>query len=172
MGGVSVFSPSVSPSTEALRPAEGQLKDPLQAFPSKQHVGTHSLAGKIQKLKVGSAVLELVTQQSPAELGRGGEAGPVGPPEHLCPPPLGQGLWEARVADNKHVNPPAEVSTSLKTHQHFTLEKAYLHGDFFLGSTPSAGDPIRPRFFQPLHWERSVPAPQTHFGGGVGGYRS
>lgn len=59
----------------------------------------------------------------------------------------------------EHVNPPAEVSTSLKTYQHFTLEKAYLHEDFFWAFTPSAGDFIRFRFFQPLRLERSVPSP-------------
>ena len=54
----------------------------------------------------------------------------------------------------EHVNPPAEVSTSLKTYQHFTLEKAYLHEDFFWAFTPSAGDFIRFCFFQPLQLER------------------
>ena len=38
----------------------------------------------------------------------------------------------------EHVNPPAEVSTSLKTYQHFTLEKAYLREDFFWAFTPAA----------------------------------
>jgi len=59
----------------------------------------------------------------------------------------------------EHMNPPAEVSTSLKTYQHFTLEKAYLREDFFWAFTPAAGDFIRFRFFQPLRLERSVPAP-------------
>lgn len=59
----------------------------------------------------------------------------------------------------EHVNPPAEVSTSLKTYQHFTLEKAYLREDFFWAFTPAAGDFIRFRFFQPLRLERSVPVP-------------
>ncbi|XP_060053317.1 alpha-1,3-mannosyl-glycoprotein 4-beta-N-acetylglucosaminyltransferase B isoform X2 [Erinaceus europaeus] len=54
----------------------------------------------------------------------------------------------------EHVNPPAEVSTSLKTYQHFTLEKAYLREDFFWAFTPTAGDFIRFRFFQPLRLER------------------
>ena len=54
----------------------------------------------------------------------------------------------------EHVNPPAEVSTSLKTYQHFTLEKAYLHEYFFWAFTPSAGDFIHFRFFQPLRLER------------------
>lgn len=59
----------------------------------------------------------------------------------------------------EHVNPPAEVSTSLKTYQHFTLEKAYLREDFFWAFTPAAGDFIRFRFFQPLRLERSVAVP-------------
>ncbi|XP_077923772.1 alpha-1,3-mannosyl-glycoprotein 4-beta-N-acetylglucosaminyltransferase B isoform X2 [Halichoerus grypus] len=54
----------------------------------------------------------------------------------------------------EHMNPPAEVSTSLKTYQHFTLEKAYLREDFFWAFTPAAGDFIRFRFFQPLRLER------------------
>uniref|UniRef100_A0A8C3QFC2 Alpha-1,3-mannosyl-glycoprotein 4-beta-N-acetylglucosaminyltransferase B n=1 Tax=Cyanoderma ruficeps TaxID=181631 RepID=A0A8C3QFC2_9PASS len=54
----------------------------------------------------------------------------------------------------EHVNPPAEVSTSLKTYQHFTLEKAYLREDFFWAFTPTAGDFIRFRFFKPLRIER------------------
>ncbi|XP_069510203.1 alpha-1,3-mannosyl-glycoprotein 4-beta-N-acetylglucosaminyltransferase B isoform X4 [Ambystoma mexicanum] len=54
----------------------------------------------------------------------------------------------------EHVNPPAEVSTSLKTYQHFTLEKAYLREDFFWAFTPTAGDFVRFRFFKPLKVER------------------
>lgn len=61
----------------------------------------------------------------------------------------------------EHVNPPAEVSTSLKTYQHFTLEKAYLREDFFWAFTPTAGDFIRFRFFQPLRLERLVPSPRV-----------
>lgn len=56
----------------------------------------------------------------------------------------------------EHVNPAAEVSTSLKTYQHFTLEKAYLREDFFWAFTPTAGDFVRFRFFKPLRVERSV----------------
>ncbi|XP_061541079.1 alpha-1,3-mannosyl-glycoprotein 4-beta-N-acetylglucosaminyltransferase B isoform X4 [Phycodurus eques] len=53
-----------------------------------------------------------------------------------------------------HANPPAEVTTSLKTYQHFTLEKAYLGEDFFWAFTPAAGDFIRIRFFTPVRIER------------------
>lgn len=48
------------------------------------------------------------------------------------------------------------MSTSLKTYQHFTLEKAYLREDFFWAFTPTAGDFIRFRFFKPLRIERPV----------------
>ncbi|XP_034038125.1 alpha-1,3-mannosyl-glycoprotein 4-beta-N-acetylglucosaminyltransferase B [Thalassophryne amazonica] len=53
-----------------------------------------------------------------------------------------------------HVNPPAEVTTSLKTYQRFMLEKAYLGDDFFWAFTPVAGDFIRIRFFTPVRIER------------------
>lgn len=56
-----------------------------------------------------------------------------------------------------HANPLAEVTTSLKTYQHFTLEKAYLGEDFFWAFTPVAGDFIRIRFFTPVRIERWVP---------------
>ncbi len=56
-----------------------------------------------------------------------------------------------------HANPLAEVTTSLKTYQHFTLEKAYLGEDFFWAFTPVAGDFIRIRFFTPVRIERLVP---------------
>ena len=53
-----------------------------------------------------------------------------------------------------HANPLAEVTTSLKTYQHFTLEKAYLGEDFFWAFTPVSGDFIRIRFFTPVRIER------------------
>uniref|UniRef100_A0A8C6KBT5 Alpha-1,3-mannosyl-glycoprotein 4-beta-N-acetylglucosaminyltransferase B n=1 Tax=Nothobranchius furzeri TaxID=105023 RepID=A0A8C6KBT5_NOTFU len=53
-----------------------------------------------------------------------------------------------------HANPLAEVTTSLKTYQHFTLEKAYAGEDFFWAFTPVAGDFIRIRFFTPVRIER------------------
>jgi len=63
-----------------------------------------------------------------------------------------------------HANPLAEVTTSLKTYQHFTLEKAYLGEDFFWAFTPVAGDFIRIRFFTPVRIERSVPAREMSAG--------
>ncbi|XP_072771006.1 alpha-1,3-mannosyl-glycoprotein 4-beta-N-acetylglucosaminyltransferase B isoform X2 [Nerophis lumbriciformis] len=53
-----------------------------------------------------------------------------------------------------HANPLAEVTTSLKTYQHFTLDKAYLGEDFFWAFTPVAGDFVRIRFFTPVRIER------------------
>ncbi|XP_066435171.1 alpha-1,3-mannosyl-glycoprotein 4-beta-N-acetylglucosaminyltransferase A [Eleutherodactylus coqui] len=53
-----------------------------------------------------------------------------------------------------HVNPPAEVSTSLKVYQGHTLEKTYLGEDFFWAITPMAGDYILFKFDKPVHVER------------------
>ncbi|XP_041870357.1 alpha-1,3-mannosyl-glycoprotein 4-beta-N-acetylglucosaminyltransferase B isoform X4 [Corvus kubaryi] len=126
-----------------------------------QHVGTHSsLAGKIQKLKSGSDMhQESLRDFKPWNLS--------------WTPILSASPWSRQVTSKnllmhlgedkdfgkqalrkEHVNPPAEVSTSLKTYQHFTLEKAYLREDFFWAFTPTAGDFIRFRFFKPLRIER------------------
>ncbi|XP_075708735.1 alpha-1,3-mannosyl-glycoprotein 4-beta-N-acetylglucosaminyltransferase A isoform X2 [Rhinoderma darwinii] len=53
-----------------------------------------------------------------------------------------------------HVNPPAEVSTSLKVYQGHTLEKTYLGEDFFWAITPIAGDYVLFKFDKPVHVER------------------
>ncbi|XP_041055116.1 alpha-1,3-mannosyl-glycoprotein 4-beta-N-acetylglucosaminyltransferase A isoform X3 [Carcharodon carcharias] len=53
-----------------------------------------------------------------------------------------------------HVNPPAEVSTSLKVYQGHSLDKAYLGEDFFWGITPLAGDYILVKFDKPLNIDR------------------
>lgn len=55
-----------------------------------------------------------------------------------------------------HVNPPAEVSTSLKVYQGHTLEKTYMGEDFFWAITPTAGDYILFKFDKPVNVERSV----------------
>ncbi|XP_020034793.2 alpha-1,3-mannosyl-glycoprotein 4-beta-N-acetylglucosaminyltransferase A isoform X3 [Castor canadensis] len=52
-----------------------------------------------------------------------------------------------------HVNPPAEVSTSLKVYQGHTLEKTYMGEDFFWAITPTAGDYILFKFDKPVHVE-------------------
>ncbi|XP_074847808.1 alpha-1,3-mannosyl-glycoprotein 4-beta-N-acetylglucosaminyltransferase A isoform X3 [Carettochelys insculpta] len=53
-----------------------------------------------------------------------------------------------------HVNPPAEVSTSLKVYQGHTLEKTYMGEDFFWAITPVAGDYILFKFDKPVNVER------------------
>lgn len=53
-----------------------------------------------------------------------------------------------------HVNPAAEVTTSLKVYQGHTLDKAYLGEDFFWGITPVAGDYILFKFDKPLNIDR------------------
>ncbi|XP_062991469.1 alpha-1,3-mannosyl-glycoprotein 4-beta-N-acetylglucosaminyltransferase-like protein MGAT4D [Elgaria multicarinata webbii] len=53
-----------------------------------------------------------------------------------------------------HVNPPAEVTTSLKVFQHFTLENAYKGVECFWTFAPVAGDYILFNFWQPLNIER------------------
>ncbi|EPY86241.1 hypothetical protein CB1_000321001 [Camelus ferus] len=52
-----------------------------------------------------------------------------------------------------HVNPPAEVSTSLKVYQGHTLEKTYMGEDFFWAITPVAGDYILFKFDKPVNVE-------------------
>uniref|UniRef100_A0A4W3JYM2 Alpha-1,3-mannosyl-glycoprotein 4-beta-N-acetylglucosaminyltransferase A n=1 Tax=Callorhinchus milii TaxID=7868 RepID=A0A4W3JYM2_CALMI len=53
-----------------------------------------------------------------------------------------------------HVNPPAEVSTSLRVYQDHSLDKVYLGEDFFWAITPLAGDYILFKFDKPLIIER------------------
>uniref|UniRef100_A0A8C9VX99 Alpha-1,3-mannosyl-glycoprotein 4-beta-N-acetylglucosaminyltransferase A n=1 Tax=Scleropages formosus TaxID=113540 RepID=A0A8C9VX99_SCLFO len=53
-----------------------------------------------------------------------------------------------------HVNPPAEVSTTLKVYQGHTLEKTYMGEDFFWAITPTAGDYILFKFDRPVSIER------------------
>nr|XP_025959060.1 alpha-1,3-mannosyl-glycoprotein 4-beta-N-acetylglucosaminyltransferase A isoform X2 [Dromaius novaehollandiae] len=56
-----------------------------------------------------------------------------------------------------HVNPPAEVSTSLKVYQGHTLEKTYVGEDFFWAVTPVAGDYILFKFDKPVNVESGNP---------------
>uniref|UniRef100_A0A8C3ALW8 Alpha-1,3-mannosyl-glycoprotein 4-beta-N-acetylglucosaminyltransferase A n=1 Tax=Cyclopterus lumpus TaxID=8103 RepID=A0A8C3ALW8_CYCLU len=53
-----------------------------------------------------------------------------------------------------HVNPPAEVSTSVKVYQGHTLEKTYLGEDFFWAITPTTGDYILFKFDRPVSIEK------------------
>uniref|UniRef100_A0A8C9RNF2 Alpha-1,3-mannosyl-glycoprotein 4-beta-N-acetylglucosaminyltransferase A n=1 Tax=Scleropages formosus TaxID=113540 RepID=A0A8C9RNF2_SCLFO len=58
------------------------------------------------------------------------------------------------VLRNIHMNPPAELSTTLKVYQGHNLEKAYTGEDFFWATTPIAGDYILFKFDQPVNIER------------------
>ncbi|XP_023689577.1 alpha-1,3-mannosyl-glycoprotein 4-beta-N-acetylglucosaminyltransferase A [Paramormyrops kingsleyae] len=53
-----------------------------------------------------------------------------------------------------HVNPPAEVSTTLKVYQGHTLEKTYMGEDFFWAINPTAGDYVLFKFDRPVSIER------------------
>ncbi|XP_067899585.1 alpha-1,3-mannosyl-glycoprotein 4-beta-N-acetylglucosaminyltransferase B-like isoform X2 [Heterodontus francisci] len=55
-----------------------------------------------------------------------------------------------------HLNPTAELTSSLKIYQQHHLDKAYQGDNFFWAFTPAAGDFIKFRFFQPLKVERKV----------------
>lgn len=67
-----------------------------------------------------------------------------------------------------HVNPPAEVSTSLKVYQGHTLEKTYMGEDFFWAITPMAGDYVLFKFDRPVNIERSDTQTFTGLGGNDG----
>ncbi|CAG5135301.1 unnamed protein product, partial [Candidula unifasciata] len=49
-----------------------------------------------------------------------------------------------------HANPPAELSTTLKTYQNFLLSKAYAGETFFWASNPSVGDTVDFKFNPPI----------------------
>ncbi|XP_043928129.1 alpha-1,3-mannosyl-glycoprotein 4-beta-N-acetylglucosaminyltransferase A [Protopterus annectens] len=53
-----------------------------------------------------------------------------------------------------HVNPPAEVFTSMKVYQGHSLEKTYMGEDYFWAITPIAGDYILFKFDKPVKMER------------------
>ncbi|XP_033631482.1 alpha-1,3-mannosyl-glycoprotein 4-beta-N-acetylglucosaminyltransferase B-like [Asterias rubens] len=49
-----------------------------------------------------------------------------------------------------HINPNADVSTTINNYMKFTLLKAYQGEDIFWGTTPSVGDIIKFRFIPPI----------------------
>ncbi|NWR02623.1 MGT4B acetylglucosaminyltransferase, partial [Paradoxornis webbianus] len=53
-----------------------------------------------------------------------------------------------------HNNPPAEVDTSLRIYQQYTLEEVYKGQNFFWALAPVAGDYIRFTFLNPLQVEK------------------
>lgn len=52
-----------------------------------------------------------------------------------------------------HVNPRANLKTSLKAYQKFTLHKAYIGEDVFWATTPAEGDYIQIKLDPPIHVE-------------------
>lgn len=58
------------------------------------------------------------------------------------------------VLHKAHNNPPAEVGTSLRAYQQYTLEKAYKGTDCFWAAAPVAGDYISFTFLKPLEVEK------------------
>ncbi|KAM6206098.1 alpha-1,3-mannosyl-glycoprotein 4-beta-N-acetylglucosaminyltransferase-like protein MGAT4D [Sarcoramphus papa] len=58
------------------------------------------------------------------------------------------------VLHKAHNNPPAEVDTSLRIYQQYTLEKIYKGKDWFWASAPVAGDYISFTFLNPLKVEK------------------
>ncbi|XP_036620898.1 alpha-1,3-mannosyl-glycoprotein 4-beta-N-acetylglucosaminyltransferase-like protein MGAT4D [Trichosurus vulpecula] len=55
-----------------------------------------------------------------------------------------------------HSNPPASLHTSLKAHEHYSLENAYLRRGFFWAISPKAGDYILIQFNNPLNIKEYV----------------
>ena len=52
-----------------------------------------------------------------------------------------------------HVNPRAELVTSLKAYQKFTLRKAYIGEDVFWATTPAKGDYFQMKLDPPIYLE-------------------
>ena len=53
-----------------------------------------------------------------------------------------------------HINPAAEVSTTLKIYQRFSLDRAYLGDTHFWAFIPHAGDVVLFKFTPPIKLER------------------
>ena len=49
-----------------------------------------------------------------------------------------------------HINPNAEVSTTMKVYQRYSIDRAYLGETFFWGTFPKAGDFIQFKFVPPI----------------------
>ena len=50
-----------------------------------------------------------------------------------------------------HINPNAEVSSTINHYMKYTLLKAYHGEDIFWGTTPSAGDFLKFKFIPPIN---------------------
>ena len=53
-----------------------------------------------------------------------------------------------------HINPNAEVSSTLKVYQRFSLDRAYMGETFFWGLIPKAGDVLQFKFQPPILIEK------------------
>jgi len=53
-----------------------------------------------------------------------------------------------------HVNPNAEVSTTMKIYDHYSLDRAYMGETFFWGLTPLQGDTLSFKFSPPIYIEK------------------
>ncbi len=53
-----------------------------------------------------------------------------------------------------HINPHAEVSTSLRIYQHYSIDRAYMGETFFWGTEPKAGDVVQFQFNPPIFIEK------------------
>jgi len=53
-----------------------------------------------------------------------------------------------------HVNPNAEVSTTMKIYDHYSLDRAYMGETFFWGLTPLQGDTVSFKFSPPIYIEK------------------
>ena len=53
-----------------------------------------------------------------------------------------------------NVNPIADVFTSMKVYQHYTLDRAYIGDSFFWGTTPNANDVLVFKFVPPITLEK------------------
>src|SRR6218665_693947 len=55
-----------------------------------------------------------------------------------------------------HLNPNAEVSTSLRVYEQYSLDRAYMGEVFFWGVLPQYGDTITIKFLPPITVEKYV----------------
>ncbi len=53
-----------------------------------------------------------------------------------------------------HINPNAEVSTSIKIYQRYSIDRAYMGETFFWGLLPKPGDLITFKFNPPIKIEK------------------
>jgi alpha-1,3-mannosylglycoprotein beta-1,4-N-acetylglucosaminyltransferase A/B len=100
-----------------------------------QHVGVQSsLKGKTQKLKVNSKTFAFNILNSLFDV----------------PPLKDKDFGKHMIIIRSHQNPPAVLSTSLKTYMKYTIESAYLGQNYFWSFSPSSNDYILFEFNEPI----------------------